>query len=67
MGLFKISPGIPDDEKNKTDFVPWESRAKCGTCDKPFYDILCEKHPKANECCYNAHLRKQHLKVVDII
>lgn len=66
MGLFKISPGIPDEKKSK-DFVPWESRDKCGTCKKPFYDILCEKHPDAKECCYNMHLQKQHLKVEQII
>lgn len=66
MGLFKISPGIPENE-DMSAFVSYEAREHCPKCDKPYYESQCEKHPHAEECCYNMHLRKQHLKVVQII
>ncbi len=66
MGLFKISPGIPDKEES-TNFIAWDDRLACPDCGKPHTQSQCEKHPNAKECCYNMHLRKQHLKVVDII
>jgi len=66
MGLFNISPGIPDKEES-ANFVPWDDRLKCPDCEKPYTKNICEKHPKAEECCYNMHLRKQHLKVEQII
>ncbi len=50
-------PEIPPDWKT------WETRDKCPKCDKPYTKSNCDIHKECDECCYNRHLRQQHLIV----
>lgn len=50
-------PDIPPDWKS------WEERIKCPKCEKSYTKSECENHKECDECCYNMHLRQQHLKV----
>jgi len=45
------------------DWQPWDKRDKCPKCEKPYMKSECEMHPKCDECCYNKHLRQQHLNL----
>ncbi len=48
-----------------SDFISWDERPPCGMCKKPYTKSQCEMHPKCDECCYNMHLRTQHLVPIE--
>ena len=65
MDIFIIKGGNGGQPVAPSDWKPWEERDKCPKCDKPFTKSVCEMHPKCDECCYNMHIRKQHLIVLE--